>query len=175
MREYIESQISERRNRIASLEHDLLTIKAEVSAYEDMLRHIDDEPKNVRSNEPGDPGKRNVPSRKATSTSFQLSEHWAKILRILAASGRSFDASDIVEAADRVGKSMKTPNARSQIAYYKKKKVFRRIQPGKYILTDTGREMLKKDEAPAEESTGAPRVTGEVRASPFESESESFH
>lgn len=146
MRDYIKTQIAERRSREAGLEKELLTVRAERHAYEDMLRHLDANQEESSANILSEQAKQVGPIRKPTATSFQMSGHWAKILRRLVDSGKSFGAADIVHAADQIGAPMKTPNARSQIAYYKKKKVIRRVQPGKYVLTDAGKEMLEKAE-----------------------------
>lgn len=156
MRTYVENQLRERRQKEAMLERDLRTLQTEIGVFEEMLRHLDAESLEAAGESPqaspvaaqaSMPAVRKIaPIKAPTATSFKLSPHWAKILRILSESEKSFDAGDILAAAELVGAQLRMTNVRSQIAYYKKRKVFRKVQVGRYALTDAGRDFLKKSE-----------------------------
>lgn len=141
MRTYLETQISMRDARIREIETELLTLRAERRAFADALKHMDIDA--VLTVIP--PA---VPTKAPTATSFQLTDHWAKILASVSGAGRPFIAADLVNAAKAIGHDLTTPNVRSQIAYYHKKKVFRRVNKGRYVLTDVGKNMIKNTKGP---------------------------
>ena len=155
MKRYLESQIAERDQKIASLEKEMLKAKAQRSAFVDALAHLDEG--NSADGSTGDHGgEPSAPTRKPTPSTSQMSEHWADILKRLDQAGHSFGAAEVQATAKDVGKSMSVPNVRSQIAYYKQRKVFRRVAKGRYMLTDAGRDMLTKSVAPADKSSADP-------------------
>ena len=149
MRQYLETQIADRDEKIARLERELLAAKAERRALADTLSHLDSDDETRARAKEALPPERKMGPRSPTPSSFQMSEHWAEILRRLDAAGRSFSAADISAMAKAVGKPMTTPNVRSQLAYYKRRKVIKRTAKGRYAVAETAREMLK---------TSAPQV-----------------
>jgi hypothetical protein len=157
MRTYLEAQIAMRDRRIQEIETELLTLRAERGAFAEALKHMDiDVVPMVAASAPSA-----APKKPPTATSFQLTDHWARILATVSGTGRSFDASDLVNAGKAIGHELTTPNVRSQIAYYHKKKIFRRVNKGKYVLTDVGKEMIKNAKGP-DASTSGPFAEGEA-------------
>ena len=69
---------------------------------------------------------------------------------LLAESGESFRASDVIAAAELVNVPMKVPNVRSQISYYFKRRFLQRAETGKYTLTEAGLNMLREAEGAGE-------------------------
>lgn len=157
MRTYLEAQIAQRDRRIQEIETELLTLRAERGAFADALKHMDID---VVPVVPA-PAPHAAPKKAPTATSFQLTDHWAKILATASGAGRSFDAGDLVSAAKAIGHDLTTPNVRSQIAYYHKKKVFRRVNKGRYVLTDVGKDMIKNAKGP-DAPTPGPLSEGEA-------------
>jgi hypothetical protein len=157
MRTYLETQIANRDRRIQELETEILTLRAERGVLAEALKHVEVE---VVAEHPAPPVVV-VQKKPATATSFQLSDHWAKILSTVSATGRSFDAADLINAGQAIGHVLTTPNVRSQVAYYHKKKVFRRVNKGKYVLTDVGKDMIKNAKGP-DAPTPGPLSEGEA-------------
>ena len=165
MKQYLESQIAERKAKIAEFERNILTAKAELSAFEDALTHLE-EGSHVSADTNGDAEET---PRKPTSSSFQMSEHWLEILRRMDRLGHSFGAVEISETAAAVGKVTTIPNVRAQMAYYKRRKVIRRTAKGRYMLTDAGRQMLRdsaenaSDKHPASPASGGNESDRSIR------------
>lgn len=156
MRTYLEAQIFQRDRRIQEIETELLTLRAERRAFADALMHMDIDMAPVVSA----PAPQAAPKKQPTATSFQLTDHWARILETASGAGRSFDAADLVNAAKAIGHDLTTPNVRSQIAYYHKRKVFRRVNKGRYVLTDVGKDTIKNAKGP-DAPTSGPLSEGE--------------
>lgn len=163
MEKYLQSQIEQRRQRLQQIERDRITVAAELRAYEDMLHQLGaSEDEASSSHEPaGSPEVRATPP-----TSFKMSTHWVKALRLLEAAGRSFSAGDMVKAAKGVGFDTSAANARSQIAHYQTRGYIRRTAHGRYALTPKGKEKLTNDESPDAGTPGLSNGSAGVAGSP---------
>jgi hypothetical protein len=144
MRPHIESQISARRAALKDLDRQMLTIQAELRAYEEVLAHLDtQEPaQKINSNAVQKAVERGSP------IPTEMTPGWSKILIRINEQGRSFGAQDLVEAGESVGAPTKILNARSQLFQWEKKHLIARVKKGKYKLAPKGLETIRKIEGP---------------------------
>jgi hypothetical protein len=147
MSTYIESQIALRRARLLELDRDRLTVEAELRAYEDAMRHLS-------GAETTETPALSPYHAEPHAGGFQMSPGWLNTLRAINGRGRSFDARDMIAAGAAFGFEIKTLNARSQLFQYNKKRIIKRVAPGKYAFTQKGRDMLQKKEDASAAASG---------------------
>lgn len=144
MRSYVESQIATRRAKLQDLDRQKLTVEAELRAYEEMARHLD-EPASLAK--PKLNGAMETPpanSGKSSSIPTEMTPAWRKILAGVEGLGRAFDAADILKVSADVGEPTKMDNARSQLYQWDQKSIVQRVRRGKYRLTPKGHEAIRK-------------------------------
>jgi hypothetical protein len=158
MSTYIESQIALRRARLLELDRDRLTVEAELRAYEDAMRHLSG------TETAETPTLSPYHTEPHAGGGFQMSPGWFNTLRAINGRGRSFSAQDMIAAGAAFGFEIKTLNARSQLFQYNKKRIIKRVAPGKYAFTQKGRDMLQKKEDASAAADGQENGASEASA-----------
>lgn len=161
MKSYLTSKAESLRQRLIELDREKLTVTAELRAYDDMLHRLEFEEIEQAQQAKEKP--------KGTPTEFEMSKDWLRVMQELCKRGKSFSAGDMVQVATENGFGTKTTNARSQLAFYRKKKYVRRIERGLYSITSEGKAVFQKKETPTGKPEGVSEFTGEAPASPIES------
>jgi len=136
-REYLETQIATRRQRLAALDKERAALVGELVAYEDVLANSENEPLSETASG-GAPLYHALP----------VSHAWRTILERMAAF-RFFNAGD-VELATRtlhndgkLKKPVTRDGVRAQLSIYTKKGILRRRGGGHYLLTDSTKAALE--------------------------------
>lgn len=129
--DYIRENIEKREKRLTALDHERVTVLAELGAYKDMLTQFNGStalPKTAAAPPASSP------------TAFQMSPEWTAIIQALDKRGKSFSAADVILIGKGKGISLTVPSVRSQFAHYTKRGYFRKVARGKYMITPKGRE-----------------------------------
>ena len=137
IREYLETQITSRRQRLAALDKERAALVGELAAYEDALAKS---------------GNESVDQTGADGTalihSLAVSHAWRTILERMA-DFKYFNAGDVELAARRLHddgklkKPLTKDGVRAQLSLYTKKGILRRRGGGHYLLTDKTRAALE--------------------------------
>ena len=161
MEKYLQSKILTLTERLREIDREKLLVMAELRAYEDSLHHFISEKETVP-----EPKTAAAPKPKGSPSEFEMSKDWLNVMRELCKRGKAFSAGDMVNVGREIGFNTRTTNARSQLAFYAKKKYVRRVQRGMYAITGDGKAVFQKNEAPSGFPVGASQIAGEVDASP---------
>jgi hypothetical protein len=157
-RPYLESEIRERRERLAKLNEQRVAIQAEIHAFEQMLHHLvaesEDAPGSGES-EHATVGDAGLATESPVATGFTMSDHWKATLKRLDDTGKSFSARDILNTAKAVGYRTSIRNVRSQMAHYNKRQYIRRVSTGRYVVAEKGRNAIRTAEG-SDASTSEP-------------------
>ena len=151
MRDFIDSQIAAKRASLEELERRKLTIQAELRTYEEMRAHLNEETHHEEM--PNGPNGYKPSPRTLSVIPHEMTEGWKKILVEIGGLGRSFGASDVINAGDNVGVPMKMLNVRSQLYQWDKKDIITRVRKGKYKLAPKGLALIQKSEGSEAEAT----------------------
>jgi hypothetical protein len=145
MKDYFTKKVSEGRDLVANLESQLIAARASLVAYEDALKHAtgDAPPKPKGNGHAGAPH-----AERSGAIPSEMTPGWRRVLRKVGDSEKSFDAADVVYACNIEGVPAKMTNARSQIYQWQVKHLIQRVRKGKYRLTPSGQEAVKKTEGP---------------------------
>lgn len=151
MRDFLNSQIAARQDKLREIDRQKLTVESELRAYLDALMHLgsheaSDEKLNGAACKQGD---------RVSPIPTEMTPSWRKILCAVSELGRTFGAADILTIGEQVGEPTKMTNVRSQLYQWEKKHIIARVRKGKYRLAQKGIETIKKSEGP-DESTSEP-------------------
>src|SRR5262245_11256614 len=166
MRDYLETQIAMRRQRLAALDHERSTVMAEIRAYEDALAHVDEDATVASGQTRKEASKRS--SRLSNQESLNLSPTWIALLRRLA-SFKHFNASEVILVARELHKEQSAikeqswSNVRSQLSIYTKRGIIMRLGGGNYRLSDKTKTALtvRKEESGQNSRTDSRLLTEE--------------
>jgi hypothetical protein len=136
MRDYLQTQIASRRQRLAMLDRERAELAGELVAYEDALAKSSD----------GDAT--NLEAIREPQQSLPVSRTWLTILSRLA-EFTHFNANDIMlvaralHAENKLPKPQTNDGVRAQLSLFTKKGIIKRRGGGNYQLTDNTRARLE--------------------------------
>jgi len=138
MRDYLEQQIELRRQRLATLDQERMTLMGELRAYEDALSHSE----GGRVQESSAAQARRSDESEGSEHRVQLSSAWRTLLSKLADFSH-FTVDDVMLIAREMGKEQTAESIRSQLSLYTRKGIVTRLTVGKYRLTRSTKAALE--------------------------------
>ncbi len=172
MKEYLEHQISELGQRLSELDRERISVQSELRAYKNTLERFLSEQKDA-------PEQRKplasaaAADSPASSSAFKMSSSWVNIFHALHESGKSFNAADIMAMAEKMEFDTKTKNIRAQIFVYKKRGFVRKVNRGRYTVTDKGFARFEKERG-SNALTSEPPQRGDVEGNGSQPTSTSY-
>jgi hypothetical protein len=143
MREYLETQIGKRRQRLAAIDTERNQLSAELTALEAALEHSQDPANEADLNDANRPK-----SRLSKRPSFNLSPTWVAILERLSGF-QHFNARDVRQIAATLHreqtaiKEQTYGNVRVQFSLYTKRGILKRLGGGNYKVSEMAKIALR--------------------------------
>lgn len=140
MRDYIETQIADRREALSQLERQKIALQGELRAYEDMRQKLASE--RVGSQEQRGSAGAKAQSGKPSdddggeTSPIRLTANWLNTLLALRNDFREFTGEDVLKAAESVGYETNLINIRSQLSSYTERGLLIRKTLGRYEIAD---------------------------------------
>jgi hypothetical protein len=138
MRDYLETQIASRRERLAALDSERAKLVGELTAYQDALANSTDG--SIDLTKLKEPAERYQP--------LPVFQAWLIILQRMA-DYKHFNASEVMLVArtlydeGKLRKPQTNDGVRAQLSLYAKKGIIKRIGGGNYQLTDKSKTSLE--------------------------------